>query len=103
MCLYTCIRYVVLYREGGPRTARAGQVALDTEVPYKGFQLGDEERQREKVYWLLVHVRGVSSAELVVQGDRKAVHLLQIGVAGACTNRIDQARRSESQGAEIRT
>ena len=56
------------------------KVAADLEVPDEVVQLGDKERRREKARGLVVHASGLARAELVVQDDRLAVRLVQIGV-----------------------
>ena len=71
----------VLYGEcDAPGLPEQVKVALDFEMPDEVVQLGDEECGREKVRWLVAQVGGVSGAELVVQDDRAAVRLVQIGV-----------------------
>ncbi len=74
------------------------KVAADAEVPDEVVQLGDEERRREKARGLVAHAGGLTRAELVVQDDRPAVRLVQVGVRGACTSGVCPGRRLELRG-----
>ena len=50
------------------------------EVADELIQLGDDERRHEKARGLVMHASGLARAKLVVQDDRLAVCLMQIGV-----------------------